>query len=446
MINKNWKKMLGMVATLGVVTTGLAACGNSEDKESSEGASGKTKITFWAAPNPTQYKYWQDMAKEFEKENENITVEVSQMKESPSSEATIQSAVASNTTPTISENITRSFAAQLADSKAIIPVNDLEHYDDIISERSMDESIKGWAFGDGSNYVLPVYSNPILLGWRKDILAEAGVDNVPTTYTETLDAAKKLKEKYPDKLLWGKSDGDLTDTTAWLRWFDFFPLYDAASDGNAYVTDGEFVADEAAFTNVLTFASDLAEEKMVQIGAATDPFENGDAVMTVLGPWNFANWAEKYPELNYQENFDVTAPMVPGDRSDVEMPKTYADAKGIVVYADATEEEQKAAMAFLNFVYSDPQHDVELMEKTNLIPARDDAVENEAFKAYFDENPEMSVYADYVSNAVPSMDDARFNDIQTILGEQAWVPTLRQEVKADQAWSDNKKAVEEVLK
>ena len=138
--------------------------------------------------------------------------------------------------------------------------------------------------------------------------------------------------------------------------------------------------------------------------------------------------------------------MVPDDMSDVEMPKTYADAKGIVVYADATEEEQKAAMEFLNFVYSDPKHDVELMEKTNLIPARDDAVENEAFKEYFDENPEMSVYADYVSNAVPSMDDARFNDIQTILGEQAWVPTLRQEVKADQAWSDNKKAVEEVLK
>ena len=35
---------------------------------------GKTKITFWAAPNPTQLKYWEEMAVEFEKENPGITV------------------------------------------------------------------------------------------------------------------------------------------------------------------------------------------------------------------------------------------------------------------------------------------------------------------------------------------------------------------------------------
>ena len=42
------------------------------------------------------------MAAEFDKQNEDITVEVSQMKVSPSSEATIQSAIASNTAPTLS--------------------------------------------------------------------------------------------------------------------------------------------------------------------------------------------------------------------------------------------------------------------------------------------------------------------------------------------------------
>ena len=62
------------------------------------------------------------MAADFEKQNEDITVEVSQMKESPSSEATIQSAIASNTAPTLSENINRSFAAQLAASQAILPL------------------------------------------------------------------------------------------------------------------------------------------------------------------------------------------------------------------------------------------------------------------------------------------------------------------------------------
>ena len=116
------KKMLFGIAAVVAGTVLFTGCSN-QSKESGSGATdGKTKITFWAAPNPTQLKYWQEMAADFEKQNEDITVEVSQMKESPSSEATIQSAIASNTAPTLSENINRSFAAQLAASQAILPL------------------------------------------------------------------------------------------------------------------------------------------------------------------------------------------------------------------------------------------------------------------------------------------------------------------------------------
>ncbi|WP_375152471.1 hypothetical protein [Enterococcus mundtii] len=76
----------------------------------------KRKSLFLAAPNPTQLRYWQEMATEFEAQNDEITVEVTQMKECPSSEATIQSGIASNTAPTLSCNVNRSFAAHLAAS------------------------------------------------------------------------------------------------------------------------------------------------------------------------------------------------------------------------------------------------------------------------------------------------------------------------------------------
>ena len=82
--------MLFGIAAVVAVTVLFTGCSN-QSKESGSGATdGKTKITFWAAPNPTQLKYWQEMAADFEKQNEDITVEVSQMKESPSSEATIK--------------------------------------------------------------------------------------------------------------------------------------------------------------------------------------------------------------------------------------------------------------------------------------------------------------------------------------------------------------------
>ncbi|MBC8863148.1 extracellular solute-binding protein, partial [Escherichia coli] len=70
--------------------------------------------------------------------------------------------------PTMSENINRSFAAQLADSKAIVPLNDVKGLDDVVKERNMSETMDSWKFSDGNQYVLPVYSNPILFAWRLD--------------------------------------------------------------------------------------------------------------------------------------------------------------------------------------------------------------------------------------------------------------------------------------
>lgn len=433
------KKILFGATAILVGTTLLSACGgNSEDSAVNDG---KTNITFWAAPNPTQLKYWQEMADEFEKQNEDITVEVTQMKESPSSEATIQSAIASNTAPTLSENINRSFAAQLAASEAILPLEQQASFDTIVEDRNMKQTIDSWKFSDDSQYVLPVYSNPILFGWRLDILNELGINEVPKTYTELLQVVDKVKGT--DKALWAKKD--LTDPTAWMRWFDFFPLYNAASEGSGFVENNKFSADETAMNNVFELMSTLADENVLRTGEATDPFENGDSIMTDLGPWTFPNWEEKYPELKFGENFTLTAPVVPDALADTEHVSTYADAKGIVMYAQATEEEQEAAMKFLSFVYSDENNDMKLLEMTSLIPARDDATENDTFKAYFEENPAMKVYAENVPYAVPAMDNEKYNDIQQVFGEQAWVPVVRGEKDAKTAVTDARTAVEGAL-
>lgn len=198
------------------------------------------------------------MATAFEKENPDIKIEVSQMKESPSSEATVQAAIASKTAPTISENINRSFAAQLADSKAIVPINEIDGMKEVAEKRKMTDSLDAWKFSDGNQYVFPVYSNPILFAWRTDILKEIGVNETPKTYSDVLAAGKKLKAKYPDKVMWAKAD--LADPTAWMRWFDFFPLYNAASKGNPFVKDGKFVADDKAGKEMLTFMSELQKK------------------------------------------------------------------------------------------------------------------------------------------------------------------------------------------
>lgn len=437
------KKAASILFAASLMVSGLAACSTGNKEKSSGTKDGVTTIEFWAAPNPTQQVYWKEVADEFTKENPTIKVNVSPMKESPTSEASIQSAIAGKSAPTMSENINRGFAAQLADSKALVPLDELDGWDKVAESRNMGNTLKGWEFADGHQYVLPIYSNAMLFGWRIDILKEIGYNEPPKTYSEMLDVAKKLKAKYPDKYVWAKAD--LADPTAWKRWFDFFMLYDAASDGNKFVEGSKFTADEKAGEKVLGFMDDLRKADALLTRQAKDPFESGLGIFVDVGPWTIPFWAEKFPKMKWNETYTLASPPVP-DGVDTSNVKTFADTKGLVVYASATKEQQKAAMKFINWVYSNPENDLKWLEKTSLPPARDDLTTNDTFKAFFDKNPALQPYAAAVPNAIPPMDNAKYNDIQTFIGQHAFNPVVKGEKDPKTGWKDMQKVIEGALK
>uniref|UniRef100_UPI003F6872E1 ABC transporter substrate-binding protein n=1 Tax=Caldifermentibacillus hisashii TaxID=996558 RepID=UPI003F6872E1 len=436
------RKSLALFISLSLSATAMIGCSSGDSsKDTKEGV---TEIEFWAAPNPTQQAFWKDMAEEFNKEHSDIKVNVSAIKESPTSEASIQSAIAAKKAPTMSENINRGFGALLSESKAIVPLNKLEGFDKLVKTRQMTETIESWKSADGNQYIFPIYSNSMLFGWRLDILKELGYNEAPKTYSEVLDIVQKLKEKYPDKYLWAKPD--LADPTAWKRWFDFFMLYNAASDGNAFVDGSKFVGDKEAGLDVFNFVKSLVDKDAVLTAQVTDPFETGVGIFTDVGPWTpGSTWKEKYPDLVYGETYTLSLPPVPDDR-DPSNAKTFADAKGIVIYASATKEEQAAAMEFLTWVYSNPDTDMKWLEDTDLPPARDDLGTNEAFASYFEQKPFMKAYADTVAKGVPPMENSKYNEIQTIIGQNAFNKIVKGQITPEQAWKDMVNAIEGELK
>ncbi|KKC47685.1 sugar ABC transporter substrate-binding protein [Paenibacillus sp. D9] len=441
------KKRIPMVLSVALIAGMLSACSTGQGGQNESGSAsgeGVTTIEFWAAPNPTQQAYWQEMAKAYEAQNGKVKINVSAIKESPTSEASIQAALAAKSAPTMSENINRGFAAQLSSSKALVPLDTLEGYDDLLKGRSMSKTIEPWKFADGHQYVLPIYSNPMLFGWRLDILKELGYNEPPKTYGEVLELTKKLKDKYGDKkYLWAKPD--LADPTAWKRWFDFYMLYDAASNGNKFIEGDTFTGDEKAGIEVLTFVDSLRKEKGLLARQVTDPFENGTGVFTDIGPWTFTTWAEKYPNLKYNETYALTMPPVP-DGADPAQSKTFADTKGLVIYASATKAQQQAALDFVKWVYNDAKNDAAWFKQTNLPPARDDLSTNESFKAILDESPQLKPYAENVPNAVPPMDNAKYNDLQTIIGTEAFNKVVKGEIAPAEGWAAMKAALEKALK
>ena len=87
--------------------------------------------------------------------------------------------------------------------KRFLPLDELEGWDEIKKNRNMEDTMKGWEFADGHQYVLPIYSNAMLFGWRLDVLKELGFNEPPKTYSEMLEVAKKLKEKHPRQICMG---------------------------------------------------------------------------------------------------------------------------------------------------------------------------------------------------------------------------------------------------
>ncbi len=407
------------------------------------GAALAQNIDFWAAPNPPQANFWRQMAEEYQQVNPDVTITVTPIPETPSSEAAILASLAGGTGPTLSENIFVGFGAQLQNAGAVVSLDTLPGWADLIAAREMETAIQSWTFADGHTYIFPIYTNAMLFGWRNDILNEVGITEVPRTYSEVLDACRAVKETYPDKFLIARAD--LLSTTWWQRWFDFFMLYDAASGGQPFVEGGEVTADDAAVENVFGFYQDLISNDCVLTQTVEDAFVKGISVWQDLGPWTFSDWSERFPDFALDQNFVLATPPVPDDAAPDAPVYTFADAKGIVIYSQATPEEQQAAWDFVTWVFSDPAHDQEWLNVTNLPPTRGDLTTNETFAEYLSAHPELGPYADEIPYAVPPPANSNVQDLQTTLSEAGFVPAARGDKTPQQAWQDAKAAIEAMI-
>ena len=402
------------------------------------------EITFWTAPNPSQEVFWRQMAEAYMAINPNVKIVVSPMPEVPTSEAGILAAIAARTPPTASENIFIGFGEQLARSKAIVPWNTLPGWDNLVQNRAMNQTIGGWKFADGNYYIIPLYVNAMLIGWRLDILRELGYSQPPRTYSEVLAVGEVVKAKYPGKFVWLRSE--LEVPTWWQRWFDFFVFYYAASQGKALITGRQITADDQAAIGMLQFFKTLRDRKFLITEPLATGFELGRTVMTVLGPWTFPWWRENYPELVYGQTFVVTPPPVP-DAYPAEKPVfTFADAKGVVLYAQATPAQRQAMWKFIQWVFSNPAHDLKWIEITGMLPARDDVGTNALFTSYIQEKePALLPYAQNIPYALPPFAHPEFVEIQELMGLECIYPVLVGELTPARGWDAWKRAIRPLL-
>jgi hypothetical protein len=115
-----------------------------------------------------------------------------------------------------------------------------------LHERASEPMLAALRLPDGGIYAVPWKTNPMMLMYNVDPLAAAGVTPL-RTHPELLDALRRLIQDTegdgrPDRWgLWAP-----LNTTWFERFYDFYPLYLAASGGRTLVSRGEVAFENEA--------------------------------------------------------------------------------------------------------------------------------------------------------------------------------------------------------
>ena len=417
-------KIISIITLSTIMASSLAGCGS----KAKSGTAGDTvNVSFWTAPQKVQFDYWTTKTEEFNKTNTKVNgkvvkMEIQQMPETPSSEAGIQNALATDSAPAMSENINRGFAKTLQSADAIYPLETETWFQDIVKNRQLEKIMPGWEI-EGKQYVLPQYVNPMVLQWNTKALKELGVEKVLETIAEFQAVLTKFRSNKDKMATMGVShvfyrNSLIRPDQWWDRWTDFQNIYLSFSGGKPWVEGNKLVLDKEVTKEAFEFFGSLGDTLLTSEIPNVWAEEKPAVLFTIASPWEIQ--ALREGGKKYGEDFTY-GPMIVKKQGDVAY--NFADSKGLVLYKDSniTDEIHEGAVEFTKWLYNkenSAQTDLEWLKATKMLPVRGDLVTNETFAPYLKEYPELSDLAIHVPNAVPSMPNDKMAQIQEALGTQ----------------------------
>ena len=184
-------------ATLAVATLfGMSACGTSNSADDNT-------IVFWHnATSGDGKQYWEDFAKAFEEKNPGVTVQIETI-QNEDFEGKLTTAMQD---PSSGPDVYMALGG--AKTKDMVDAGQAMDLTDKISDTiktQMASSLSSTTY-DGKIYGVPVTVQPGGIWYSKDLFKQAGIGEVPTTFSELKDAVKKLRSAGIDPIALGGKD------------------------------------------------------------------------------------------------------------------------------------------------------------------------------------------------------------------------------------------------
>jgi len=346
-------------------------------------------LIYWSSNNSYEINFAKVVTDNWNKDTHLSKVYFQPVPEGQSSEEIILAAVVGKTTPDIYSNMWQGDVEAYAQAGVLIPLDTLDGFLDFLYNRCDSTVVEEIKSLDGHIYQIPWKVNPILLIYNENLINKLSLKRPPKTYSEFLDLSYEFMDD---------ADGDgYTDrwfgyaevqVTWWQRFFDFYPLYLAASGGASLVNNGRAVFNNEHSIKVFRFLKELYEKNYFtkeKLSSRQDVFLSSVIATRFTGPWEIMH-ADNFKTDDFLYDFSY----IPVPDNHTGPVYTYGDPKNIVIFNSCKNPEE--AWRFLKTLISE-KGDLELLKITNQLPRRKDLEINDTFRDYFNNNPKMKTFA-----------------------------------------------------
>ncbi len=322
-----------------ISTLFLSGCqsGNVEQNPSVDGV---TKITFWHGINPPENRViFEQLLTEFNQQNSDIEVEALYVGQPDEQLPKIIASIVGNQPPDILWYVPQ-LTGKLVELQAIKPLQ--EWWNNSTIKKEIDPAMLSTMELDNHIWSVPFATNNAAMFYRPSLFEEAGIENIPQTWTEFAQVAKQLtKDKNNDGIidqngaLLAVGKGEFT-VFVWLP-FIFSP-------NGEMITNNQINLVNSGTEQALTLGRELVAQKSAVLSAPDrgyelDGFIKGQVAMQVTGPWTLAQLK--------QSGIDYNVFPLPK----IEKSSAVLGGENLFVFKTNSEREQ-ASLKFLEYILS----------------------------------------------------------------------------------------------
>ena len=363
----------------------ISGCQNSNlDNNLSENE--VTKITFWHGINPPENRViFEELLNEFNQQNSNIEVEALYIGQPDEQLPKIIAAIVGNQPPDILWYVPQ-LTGKLVELQAIKPLQ--KWWNNSTIKEEIEPAMLSTMKLDNNIWSVPFASNNAAMFYRPSLFKEAGIEDMPQTWSEFAQVAKKLtKDKNNDGIfeqngvLLAVGKGEFT-VFVWLP-FIF-------SANGQIITNNQVNIVNSGVEKALTLGRELVVEKSAILSAPDrgyelDSFIKGQIAMQVTGPWTLAQL----------EKSGIDYGVFPLPK--IEKSSAVLGGENLFVF-NTNSQREAASLKFLEFILS-ADFQTKWALKTGYLPINTKAQNSPEYQEFIAQNPVINVFLEQMKVA-----------------------------------------------